>query len=289
VCGAVGVVCGSHARQIKFAWSLNQEKQEMAYNGFDVAGKVCLVTGGTSGIGRAIALGFAAAGAKVLAGSSTADKVAKMKGELGAGHEACQMDVSSEESVKAAFELCVQRFGRVDCVVNAAGVIKRQPSLDMPVAEFERICRINLIGSFIVAQQAGRLMKDQKPDAHGERGNIIFIASLNSYISLTEVLAYASSKSGVLGLIRGLANEWAQYSIRVNGIAPGVFPTDLNRKLIEGTPRGQFLQAHTPAGRFGKAEELVGAAIYLASPAASYTNGHTMIIDGGFMTRGVGV
>lgn len=261
----------------------------MAYNGFDVSGKVCVVTGGTSGIGRAIALGFAASGAKVLAGSTNPDKVAGIKAELGAGHEACQMDVTSEESVKAAFDLAVKTFGRVDCVVNSAGVIKRQPSLDMPVSEFERICRVNLIGSFIVAQAAGRIMKDQQPDEQGLRGNIIFIASLNSYISLTEVLAYASSKSGVLGLIRGLANEWAQYNIRVNGIAPGVFPTELNRKLIEGTPRGEFLKAHTPLGRFGKAEELVGAALYLASPSASYTTGHTMIIDGGFMTRGVGV
>ena len=261
----------------------------MSYNGFDVAGTVCLVTGGTSGIGRAIAVGFASAGAKVFAGSTSADKVANIKSELGAAHGACQLDVSNEESVNAAFDRCVARFGRVDCVVNAAGVIKRQASLDMPVAEFERICRVNLTGSFIVAQQAGRRMKDQAPDARGQRGNIIFIASLNSYISLTEVLAYASSKSGVLGLIRGLANEWAQYGIRVNGIAPGVFPTELNRKLIEGTPRGEFLRAHTPLGRFGDAIELVGAAIYLASPSASYTSGHTMIVDGGFMTRGVGV
>ena len=261
----------------------------MSYHGFDVSEKVCLVTGGTSGIGREIAMGFAAAGARVLAGSTSPGKVAKIKSELGAGHEACQIDVTSEESVKAAFDLCVSRFGRVDCVVNSAGVIKRQASLDMPVAEFERICRVNLTGSFIVAQQAARLMKDQQPDAQGLRGNIIFIASLNSYISLTEVLAYAASKSGVLGLIRGLANEWAQYGIRVNGIAPGVFPTDLNRQLIEGTPRGEFLKAHTPLGRFGKADELVGAAIYLASPSASYTTGHTMIIDGGFLTRGVGV
>jgi NAD(P)-dependent dehydrogenase (short-subunit alcohol dehydrogenase family) len=261
----------------------------MAYSGFDVSGKVCLVTGGTSGIGRAMALGFAQAGAKVLAGSTNPDKVSGIKAELGAGHEACQIDVTSEESVKSAFDLAVQRFGRVDVVVNAAGVIKRQPSLEMPVAEFERICKVNLTGSFIVAQQAGRVMKDQQPDARGERGSIIFIASLNSYISLTEVLAYASSKSGVLGLVRGLANEWAQYGIRVNAIAPGVFPTELNRKLIEGTPRGEFLKAHTPQGRFGSAEELVGAAIYLASPSASYTNGHTIVVDGGFLTRGVGL
>ncbi|HEX3358468.1 MAG TPA: SDR family oxidoreductase [Tepidisphaeraceae bacterium] len=264
----------------------------MSYNGFDIGGKVVLVTGGTSGIGRAIALGCAQAGAKVVAGSTNPEKVAAMKTELdviGPGHDATPMNVADESSVKAAFEFAVKKFGRVDAVVNSAGVIKRQPSLEMPVEEFRRIVDINLTGTFIVNQAAGRVMKDQSPDERGERGSIVNIASLNSYISLTEVLAYASSKSGVLGIIRGLANEWSQYGIRVNGIAPGVFPTDLNRKLIEGTPRGAFLKAHTPQGRFGQAEELVGAAIYLISPAASYTNGHTIIVDGGFITRGVGV
>lgn len=259
----------------------------MAYTGFNISGKVCLVTGGTSGIGRAIAMGCAQAGARVVAGSTNPDKVAAIKKELGGGHEAVQIDVGNEESVKNAFDFTVKKFGRVDAVVNAAGVIKKQPSLDMPVAEFDRIVRINLTGSFIVAQQAGRVMKDQAPDANGQTGNIVFIASLNSFISLSEVLAYASSKSGVMGLTRGLANEWAQYGIRVNAIAPGIIPTDLNRPLIEGTPRGDWLRKHTPLNRFGTAEELVGAAIYLMSPAASYTTGETMIIDGGFLSRGV--
>jgi NAD(P)-dependent dehydrogenase (short-subunit alcohol dehydrogenase family) len=259
----------------------------MPYNGFDISGKVCLVTGGTSGLGRAIALGFAQAGAKVVAGSTNPEKVSAIKKELGAGHEGVQLDVSNERSVTDAFNFAVKKFGRVDAIVNAAGVIKKQPSLEMPVSEFDRIVRINLTGSFIVAQQAGRIMKEQKPDAQGLRGAIVFIASLNSFISLSEVLAYASSKSGVMGLTRGLANEWAQYGIRVNGIAPGVFPTDINKALIEGTPRGEWLKKHTPLGRFGNADELVGAAIYLISPSASYTTGETMIVDGGFLARGV--
>jgi NAD(P)-dependent dehydrogenase (short-subunit alcohol dehydrogenase family) len=261
----------------------------MAYGGFDISNRIVLVTGGTSGLGKAIALACAQAGAKVVAGSSSADKVAAMRKELGEGHECVQLNVADAASVQSAVDLARGRFGRIDAVVNAAGVIKRQPSLEMPIEEFERIVRINLTGSFIVAQAAGRAMKDQPPDAQGYRGNIIFIASLNSFISLTEVLAYASSKSGVLGLVRGLANEWAKFGIRVNGIAPGVFPTDLNRKLIEGTPRGEFLRAHTPLGRFGQADEVAGAAIFLMSPAASYISGETMIIDGGFMSRGVGV
>jgi NAD(P)-dependent dehydrogenase (short-subunit alcohol dehydrogenase family) len=257
------------------------------YPGLDVSNKVCLVTGGTSGIGRAIALGFAQAGAKVMAGSTNPDKVAAIKQELGAGHEAVTINVADENSVAAAVDATVKTFGRLDCVVNAAGVIKRQPSLEMTADEFRRIVDVNLTGSFLVAQAAARVMKDQAPGPKGERGNIIFIASLNSYISLVEVLAYAASKSGVLGLVRGLANEWAQYGIRVNAIAPGVFPTDLNRPLIEGTERGKMLKWHTPMNRFGDADELVGAAIYLASPSASYTSGHTVIVDGGFLSKGV--
>lgn len=259
----------------------------MAYTGFDLTGKVVMVTGGTSGIGRAIALGAAKAGATVVAGSTNPDKVAAIKKELGAGHDAVQLDVSDVASVQRAVAHTARAFGRIDGMVNAAGIIKKVPSLEMEVADFERIVKVNLVGNFAVCQAVGRVMKDQQPDARGIRGSIVNIASLNSFISLSEVLAYASSKSGVMGLTRGLANEWAQYGIRVNGIAPGVFPTDLNRPLIEGTARGEWLRKHTPLGRFGDAEELVGAAIYLLSPCASYTTGETIIIDGGFLARGV--
>jgi NAD(P)-dependent dehydrogenase (short-subunit alcohol dehydrogenase family) len=259
----------------------------MSYSGLDISGKVCLVTGGTSGLGRAVALGFAEAGAVVIAGSSSADKVSAMKAELGKGNDAVQLDVTNAAGVRAVIDNIVRQHGRLDAVVNAAGVIKRIPSLEMPPEDFEKVVRVNLVGNFIVDQAAGRVMKDQTPDRKGLRGSIVNVASLNSFISLTEVLAYACSKSGVMGLTRGLANEWAQYGIRVNGIAPGVFPTDLNRPLIEGTPRGKWLKEHTPMGRFGHADELVGAAIYLISDSASYTSGETIIIDGGFLTRGV--
>ena len=259
----------------------------MQYPGLDISGKVCLVTGGTSGIGRAVALGFAQAGATVVAGSTNPEKVSAIRTELGAGNDAVQIDVSDAASVKNAVAAVVEKFGRLDAVVNAAGVIKKVPSLEMDPADFERIVRVNLVGNFIVAQAAGRVMKDQTPGKKGVRGAIVNIASLNSFISLSEVLAYACSKSGVMGLTRGLANEWAQYGIRVNGIAPGVFPTDLNRKLIEGTPRGEWLRKHTPLDRFGDADEIAGAAIYLISDSASYVTGETIIIDGGFLTRGV--
>jgi NAD(P)-dependent dehydrogenase (short-subunit alcohol dehydrogenase family) len=224
---------------------------------------------------------------KVVAGSTNPDKVAALGKELGSGHQSVVLDVTDPASAQAAVELAMQKFGRLDALINAAGIMLRKPALDTTCEEFERVVRVNLTGSFLIAQAAGRAMLRQSPDPQGARGSIVLIASLNSYISLTEVLAYAASKSGVMGLTRGLANEWAPYAIRVNGIAPGVFPTDLNRALIEGTARGEWLKKHTPQDRFGRPEELVGAALYLLSPSASYTNGQTIIVDGGFLARGV--
>jgi NAD(P)-dependent dehydrogenase (short-subunit alcohol dehydrogenase family) len=210
-----------------------------------------------------------------------------MKAELGESHDAVQLQVGDEASVRAAVDHTAKEFGRLDAVINAAGILQRQPSLEVSVSDFERVVKTNLTGSFIVAREAGRVMKDQPPDAQGLRGSIVMVASLNSFVNLTEVLSYAASKTGVLGLIRGLANEWAKFGIRVNGLAPGVFPTDINRKAIEGTERGTGLLWHTPMNRFGRAEELCGAVIYLISPSASFTTGETIVVDGGFLVKGV--
>ncbi|MDA8377349.1 MAG: SDR family oxidoreductase [Planctomycetia bacterium] len=262
----------------------------MTHSLLDISGKVCLVTGGTSGLGKAIALGYAQAGAKVIAASSNPDKVRAMQKELsaiGPGHDAMALNVTDASAVDAALKHAAAKYGRLDAVVSAAGVHKKQPTLEMPVEEFERVIRINLIGGFIVNQAAGKIMKDQTPDAKAVRGCIINIASVSSFMSLTEVIAYAASKTGIMGLTRGLANEWAPLGIRVNGIAPGFFPTDLNRKILEGTPRGEWIKKHTPMARFGNAEELVGAAIYLISDSASFTTGETLVVDGGFLTKGV--
>jgi NAD(P)-dependent dehydrogenase (short-subunit alcohol dehydrogenase family) len=259
----------------------------MAYSGLDISGKVCLVTGGVQGLGNTIAMGMASAGAKIVVADINPAKFDAVKAQLGTGHDAVQLDVCDAKSCAAVVDSVVKKFGRIDAVLNAAGILKRQPSLEMPPEDFEKIIKVNLVGNFTIAQAAGRVMKDQEPDAHGCRGSLVNIASLNSFVNLNEVLAYACSKCGVLGLTRGLANEWAKYGIRVNAIAPGVFVTDLNRAMLEGTPRGQFLRAHTPMDRFGQAEELIGAVIYLISPAASYTTGETIIVDGGFLTRGV--
>ncbi len=262
----------------------------MSFGPLDVKGKVVLVTGGTSGLGRAVALGFAQAGAKVAAASSNPDKVAAIASELaafGSHHHAATLDVTDPDAVRSFFQGIAEKYGRMDSLIHAAGVMKRGLAVDLSVDDFERVLKVNLTGNFIAAQAAGRIMLAQSPDRMGIRGSITSIASLSSFVSFSEVIAYSVSKSGVNGITRGLANEWTPRGVRVNAIAPGIFPTELNRQLIDGTPRGQWLKAHTPAGRFGNADEIIGLAIYLASDSASFTSGQTIAVDGGFLARGV--
>jgi len=251
---------------------------------FCLEGKIAVVTGGTSGIGRALSLGLADAGADVIATARRQQQVDETAAEIEArGRKTLRAtaDVCDRASLEALLEATLDHFGKVDILVNCAGKIKRTPTLTVPEEEWTDILNTNLTGTLRACQVFGKPMLDRG------YGRIVNIASLNSFVALNEVAAYAASKAGIASLTRSLAVEWSKRGVTVNAIAPGVFRTDLNASLLDSTPRGQELLMRTPMGRFGKTEELVGAAIYLASDAASFVTGQTIVVDGGFLASGV--
>jgi NAD(P)-dependent dehydrogenase (short-subunit alcohol dehydrogenase family) len=247
-------------------------------------GKVAVVTGGTSGIGRALSLGLAEAGADVIATARRQQQVEETASGIEAiGRQTLRLtsDVCDRVSLERVRDATIDRFGKVDILINCAGRIKRTPTLTMPEDEWTAILDTNLTGTLRACQIFGRHMLDRS------YGRIVNITSLNSFVALSEVAAYAASKAGVASLTRSLAIEWSKKGVTVNAIAPGVFRTDLNSQLLDSTPRGQELLMRTPMGRFGKTEELIGAAIFLASDAASFVTGQTLVVDGGFLASGV--
>ena len=253
-----------------------------------LSGRSVLVTGGTSGIGRAMALGLARAGATVTVASSSAEKVRSAAEELGPPHCGVRLDVADEESVRACVEAAASRYGRLDGVLHAAGRTHRAPLEETSLADWEGVVRVNLTGTFLVCREAGRVMLFQEPlGPGGERGALLLVASIQSFLAFEGTVAYAASKAAVAQLTRSLANDWSERGVRVNALAPGVFPTDLNRALIEGTVRGERVLEHTPMARYGKHEELVGAAAYLLGAGAGFTTGAVLPVDGGFLARGV--
>lgn len=256
----------------------------MSFSGLELNEKIAVVIGGTSGIGRAIAHGLADAGANVVASSRRMDEVEKTAFEIEAkGRKTLRItsDVTDKATLQNLLDECVKAFGRVDILVNSAGVTKRTPTLDLPEDEWNWILETNLTGTLRACQVFGKQMVGQK------YGRIINIASLSTFVALYEVAAYAASKAAVASLTKSLAIEWSQYGVNVNAIAPGVFKTALNTQLLESTERGREFLTRTPMKRFGRVEELAGAAVFLASDAASFVNGEVLVVDGGFLASGV--
>jgi NAD(P)-dependent dehydrogenase (short-subunit alcohol dehydrogenase family) len=256
----------------------------MTYTPLELGGKVAVVVGGTSGIGRAIAHGLAQAGADVIPTSRRAEQVetaAREIEEFGRRSVRVTSDVSDRASLERVLSQAIAAFGNVDILVNSAGRTKRAPTVDFSEDDWNAILDTNLTGTLRACQVFGRHMLER------ESGSIINIASLSTFVALHEVAAYAASKAAVASLTKSLAVEWSSRGVRVNAIAPGVFRTALNQKLLDETERGREFLLRTPMKRFGNVDELAGAAIFLASDAASFVTGEILAVDGGFLASGV--
>lgn len=253
-------------------------------NLFDLSGRVAVVMGGTSGLGRAIALGLAEYGADVVPVGRRVERVREVCSEikrLGRRTAEHSADVKHRASIDALRDAVLAELGRADILVNAAGETFREPTATLDEAKWSGLIDTHLTGALRACQS---FYEPLKASGHGR---VINIASLASYVAFHEVAAYSAAKSAMLSLTRSLGCEWATDGISVNAIAPGVFPTDLNRDLIMGTPRGKELLMRTPMARFGRPEELVGAAVMLASDAVSFMTGQCIAVDGGYLASGV--
>jgi NAD(P)-dependent dehydrogenase (short-subunit alcohol dehydrogenase family) len=256
----------------------------MTYAPLDLTGRTAVVVGGTTGIGRALSLGLAQAGADVVASARRPEEVNATAGEierLGRQTLRCTSDVTNRATLQALLAQVVDRFGKVDILVNCAGRTKRTPTLEVSEEEWTGILDTNLNGTFRACQVFGPHMLQRG------YGRIINIASLSTFVALYETAAYNASKAAVGSLTKSLAVEWGSRGVCVNAIAPGVFRTSLNQKLLDGTERGREFLTRTPMKRFGKIEELAGACVFLASDAASFVNGEVLVVDGGFLASAV--
>ena len=244
---------------------------------FDLSGQVAVVTGANTGLGQAIAVALAAAGASIVAvGRSSMDETEAAVREIGAGFHAIKADLGSIEPTKAIVDETVATFGKLDILVNNAGIIRRADAIDFTEADWDAVMDINLKSVFFLSQAAARHMFERGG------GKIINIASLLSFQGGIRIPSYTASKSGLAGLTRLLACEWAGKGINVNAIAPGYFVTNNTTALREDRDRSAGILSRIPAGRWGDPAELGGAAVFLASSAADYVSGHLLYVDGGF-------
>jgi NAD(P)-dependent dehydrogenase (short-subunit alcohol dehydrogenase family) len=256
----------------------------MGHSALDLASKTAVVIGGTTGIGLVLAKGLAEAGANVVPSSRDRDHVEQATAtirQIGRRSMAATSDVTSRASLQALCDAVTSEIGPVDILVNCAGTTVRGPVLEIDEKDWNSVLDINLNGTLRACQVFGRGMIER------QRGRIINIASLSSFAAWSRVAGYGASKAAVASLTKSLATEWAQYSVCVNAIVPGVFRTNLNQALLDETARGQEILLRTPMRRFGKLEELVGAAVFLASDAASFVTGHLLVVDGGYLAAGV--
>jgi NAD(P)-dependent dehydrogenase (short-subunit alcohol dehydrogenase family) len=251
---------------------------------FSLAGRVAVVLGGSSGLGHTVALGLADAGADVVVSARRQEMVEKTAVEIeGKGRKTLRVtsDVKDKASLVEVREAVLKAFGKVDILVNAAGIIRKLPTLEMKEEDWDEVVATNLKGTLLGCQVFGEHMLQRGS------GRVINIASLGTQLGLFEVAAYSASKAGVGSLTKSLAVEWSRHGVLVNAILPGVFRTDMNAALLEGTERGREFLMRTPMGRYGKGEELVGAAVFLASDAASFVTGQLIAVDGGILASGV--
>jgi NAD(P)-dependent dehydrogenase (short-subunit alcohol dehydrogenase family) len=256
----------------------------MSISSFALNGKTAVVLGGTSGIGKALALGLAEAGADVIPSARRSEQVEETATAIEAlGRKSFRMvsDVQNRKSLEELREKVLAEFGKVDILLNCAGITRKMPTLEVTDEGWNEILDTNLTGTLRGCQVFG------EPMLKRGMGRIVNIASLGTYLGMLEVAAYSASKAGVGSLTRSLAVEWSKKGVTVNAIVPGVFRTALNTKLLDGTERGKEFLMRTPMGRFGKVEELVGAAVYLCSDAASFVTGQLLAVDGGILASGV--